>query len=46
VEKMSADEKAPYESKAQADKERYKEAMADYKSGPTNVDSGNESDSE
>lgn len=44
--KMSAEEKAPYETKARADKERYKEAMADYKSGPTNVDSGNESDSE
>lgn len=44
--KMSVEEKAPYESKAKADKERYMEAMADYKSGPTNVDSGNESDSE
>jgi len=44
--KMSAEEKAPYESKAKADKERYNAAMADYRSGPTNVDSGNESDSE
>jgi structure-specific recognition protein 1 len=44
--KMSAEEKAPYESKAKADKERYNAAMAEYKSGPTNVDSGNESDSE
>lgn len=44
--KMSAEEKAPYETKAKADKERYNAAMADYRSGPTNVDSGNESDSE
>eukprot|EP00252_Welwitschia_mirabilis_P021283 TRINITY_DN5415_c0_g1_i1.p1 TRINITY_DN5415_c0_g1~~TRINITY_DN5415_c0_g1_i1.p1 ORF type:complete len:652 (+),score=167.25 TRINITY_DN5415_c0_g1_i1:276-2231(+) len=44
--KMSAEEKAPFEQKAKADQKRYKEAMADYKSGPTNVDSGNESDSE
>eukprot|EP01018_Ginkgo_biloba_P011099 Gb_14151 [translate_table: standard] len=45
--KMSAEEKEPYESKARADQKRYKEAMADYKSGPsTNVDSGNEPDSE
>lgn len=45
--KMSVEEKEPFESKARADKKRYKNAMADYKNGPTNnIDSGNESDSE
>lgn len=45
--KMSAEEKEPYESRAKADQKRYKDAMADYKSAPTNIiDSGNESDSE
>ncbi|XP_059069864.1 FACT complex subunit SSRP1 isoform X2 [Cryptomeria japonica] len=45
--KMSVEEKEPFESKARADQKRYKNAMADYKSGPTNnIDSGNESDSE
>ncbi|URD86576.1 hypothetical protein MUK42_28561 [Musa troglodytarum] len=40
--KMTAEEKDPYESMARADTKRYREAMADYKSGgpSTNVDSG------
>lgn len=41
----AAEEKEPYESMARADQKRYKEAMAGYKSGPTSIDSGNESDS-
>ncbi|XXG64352.1 hypothetical protein AAC387_Pa05g2330 [Persea americana] len=43
--KMTAEEKEPFESMARADQKRYKEAMAGYKSGPTHIDSGNESDS-
>ncbi|CAL9206109.1 FACT complex subunit SSRP1-like [Musa acuminata AAA Group] len=42
--KMIAEEKEPYESMARADTKRYREAMADYKSGgpstTTNMDSG------
>lgn len=41
----AAEEKEPFESMARADQKRYKEAMAGYKSGPTHIDSGNESDS-
>lgn len=41
----AAEEKEPFESMARADQKRYKEAMAGYKSGPANIDSGNESDS-
>ncbi|KAF8390255.1 hypothetical protein HHK36_024780 [Tetracentron sinense] len=44
--KMSAEEKQPYEAKARADQKRYKDAMADYKNPSSNIDSGNESDSE
>ncbi|XP_042509917.1 FACT complex subunit SSRP1 [Macadamia integrifolia] len=44
--KMTAEEKDPYEAKARVDQKRYKDAMADYNKNPTNVDSGNESDSE
>ncbi|XP_077217969.1 high mobility group [Tasmannia lanceolata] len=44
--KMTAEEKEPYESMARADQKRYKDAMAGYKNAPTNIDSGNESDSE
>lgn len=41
-----AEEKEPYEAKAQVDKQRYKDAISDYKNPqPMNVDSGNESDS-
>ncbi|XP_043707393.1 FACT complex subunit SSRP1 isoform X1 [Telopea speciosissima] len=43
--KMTAEEKEPYEAKARVDQKRYKDAMADYKN-PTNIDSGNESDTE
>ncbi|RWR73504.1 Structure-specific recognition protein [Cinnamomum micranthum f. kanehirae] len=44
--KMSAEEKEPYEAMGRADQKRYKEAMAGYKNAPTNIDSGDESDSE
>ncbi|CAA6666217.1 unnamed protein product [Spirodela intermedia] len=47
--KMSAEEKEPYESMANADKKRYKEAMAGYKSGAApvvDVDSGDDSASD
>lgn len=39
---VAAEEKEPYESMARADTKRYREAMADYKSGgpSTNMDSG------
>lgn len=41
-----AEEKEPYEAKAQVDKKRYKDEISDYKNPqPMNVDSGNESDS-
>ncbi|KAJ0985546.1 hypothetical protein J5N97_003902 [Dioscorea zingiberensis] len=45
--KMTVEEKEPFEAMAQADKKRYREAMAGYKSGASamNIDSGNESDS-
>ncbi|XP_019442642.1 PREDICTED: FACT complex subunit SSRP1-like [Lupinus angustifolius] len=45
--KMSAEEKEPYEAKARADKIRYKDEISGYNKTPqpTNVDSGNESDS-
>ncbi|CAK9322642.1 unnamed protein product [Citrullus colocynthis] len=44
--KMSAEEKEPYESKARDDKKRYKEEISGYKNPqPMNIDSGNESDS-
>ncbi|XP_022970630.1 FACT complex subunit SSRP1 [Cucurbita maxima] len=44
--KMSAEEKEPYESKARDDKIRYKEEISGYKNPqPMNIDSGNESDS-
>ncbi|CAI8606451.1 unnamed protein product [Vicia faba] len=43
---LSAEEKEPYEAKAQADKKRYKDEISGYKNPqPMNVDSGNESDS-
>ncbi|CAN8266030.1 unnamed protein product [Cochlearia groenlandica] len=45
---MSAEEKEPYEAKAQVDKKRYKDEISDYKNPqpqPMNIDSGNESDS-
>ncbi|MCI12204.1 FACT complex subunit SSRP1-like [Trifolium medium] len=41
-----AEEKEPYEAKAQADKKRYKDELSGYKNPqPMNIDSGNESDS-
>ncbi|KAL5722625.1 FACT complex subunit ssrp1 [Ranunculus cassubicifolius] len=49
---LTAEEKEPYEAMAKADKKRYSDAMAGYKSSgsgapvPTLIDSGNESDSE
>uniref|UniRef100_A0A1J3JK75 FACT complex subunit SSRP1 n=1 Tax=Noccaea caerulescens TaxID=107243 RepID=A0A1J3JK75_NOCCA len=45
--KMSAEEKEPYEAKAQVDKKRYMDEISDYKNPqqPMNIDSGNESDS-
>ncbi|KAK4834438.1 hypothetical protein QYF36_022701 [Acer negundo] len=44
--KMSAEEKEPYEAKAQADKKRYKDEITGYKNPkPMNIDSGNDSDS-
>ncbi|CAL5205895.1 unnamed protein product [Lathyrus oleraceus] len=43
---LSAEEKEPYEAKAQADKKRYKDEISGYKNPqPMNIDSGNESDS-
>ncbi|XP_020250206.1 FACT complex subunit SSRP1 isoform X2 [Asparagus officinalis] len=42
--KMTAEEKEPYESMAQADTKRYKEAMADYKSGTVNVGSSEDTE--
>ncbi|ESQ32633.1 hypothetical protein EUTSA_v10003803mg [Eutrema salsugineum] len=43
---MSAEEKEPYEAKAQVDKKRYKDEISDYKNPqPMLVDSENESDS-
>ncbi|KAI5392937.1 FACT complex subunit ssrp1, variant 2 [Lathyrus oleraceus] len=43
---LSAEEKEPYEAKAQADKKRYKDEISGYKNPqPLNIDSGNESDS-
>ncbi|KFK33752.1 hypothetical protein AALP_AA5G055500 [Arabis alpina] len=43
---MSAEDKEPYEAKAQVDKKRYKDEISDYKNPqPMNIDSGNESDS-
>ncbi|CAJ2675602.1 FACT complex subunit SSRP1 [Trifolium pratense] len=43
---LSAEEKEPYEAKAQADKKRYKDELSGYKNPqPMNIDSGNESDS-
>ncbi|KAM7508058.1 hypothetical protein LguiA_018511 [Lonicera macranthoides] len=44
--KMSAEEKEPYEAKARIDKQRYKDEISGYKNQqPTIIDSGNESDS-
>ncbi|XP_011098577.1 FACT complex subunit SSRP1 [Sesamum indicum] len=44
--KMTAEEKAPYEAKARADKKRYTEEISGYKNPQTtNVDSADESDS-
>lgn len=42
-----AEEKEPYEAKAQVDKKRYQDEISDYKNPqqPMNIDSGNESDS-
>ncbi|XP_027075322.2 FACT complex subunit SSRP1-like [Coffea arabica] len=44
--KMSAEEKAPYEAKARADKKRYNDEISGYKNpqAAVNIDSGNESD--
>ncbi|KAK3030827.1 hypothetical protein RJ639_035756 [Escallonia herrerae] len=45
--KMSAEEKEPFEAKARADKKRYQDQISGYKNPqPTNIDSGNDSDSE
>ncbi|KAF4350909.1 hypothetical protein CsatB_021651 [Cannabis sativa] len=45
--KMSVEEKEPYEAKARQDKKRYKDEISGYKNPqPMKVDSGNESDSE
>lgn len=42
----TAEEKEPYEAKAQADKKRYQDELSGYKNPqPMNIDSGNESDS-
>ncbi|RRT74676.1 hypothetical protein B296_00002170 [Ensete ventricosum] len=38
--KMTAEEKEPYESMAKADTKRYREAMADYKSGASSFETG------
>ncbi|THG19259.1 hypothetical protein TEA_026234 [Camellia sinensis var. sinensis] len=44
--KLSAEEKEPFEAKAQADKMRYKDEISGYKNPqPMTIDSGNESDS-
>ncbi|KAL2552332.1 FACT complex subunit SSRP1 [Forsythia ovata] len=44
--KMTAEEKAPYEAKARADKKRYTDQISDYKNPQTiNVESGDDSDS-
>lgn len=44
--KMSVEEREPYESKARADKKRYKDEISGYKNPkPMDIDSGNESDS-
>ncbi|CAK9162870.1 unnamed protein product [Ilex paraguariensis] len=44
--KLSAEEKEPYEAKARADKKRYESESSSYKNPqPRNTDSGNESDS-
>ncbi|KAL3525963.1 hypothetical protein ACH5RR_014335 [Cinchona calisaya] len=44
--KMSAEEKVPYEAKARADKKRYNDEISGYKNPQAmNVDSGNDSDS-
>lgn len=44
---LSAEQKEPYEAKARADKKRYRDEISGYKNPqqPTNIDSGNESDS-
>ncbi|KAK3015284.1 hypothetical protein RJ639_006922 [Escallonia herrerae] len=45
--KMSAEEKEPFEAKARADKKRYQDQISGYKNPqPANIDSGNDSDSE
>lgn len=42
----AAEEKAPYEAKARADKKRYSDEISGYKNPqPMNVDSADESDS-
>lgn len=44
--KMTAEEKEPFEAKARADKKRYKDEITGYKNPqPMNIDSGNDSDS-
>lgn len=43
--KMSAEEKEPYEAKARVDKQRYRDEISGYKNQPMLVDSGNDSDS-
>ncbi|XWS44275.1 hypothetical protein CRYUN_Cryun15aG0030800 [Craigia yunnanensis] len=44
--KLSAEEKEPYEAKAQADRKRYQDEKHGYENTqPMNIDSGNESDS-
>lgn len=43
---LTAEEKAPYEAKARADKKRYSDEISGYKNPqPGNVDSGHDSDS-
>ncbi|GAB4830412.1 FACT complex subunit ssrp1 [Ancistrocladus abbreviatus] len=43
---LSAEEREPYEAKARADRKRYEDEMSSYKKlQPTNVDSGNNSNS-
>ncbi|XP_074316762.1 FACT complex subunit SSRP1 [Silene latifolia] len=42
---LSAEEKAPYEAKAQVDKTRYNSEKDDYKQSAANVESGNDSGS-
>lgn len=42
----AVEEREPYESKARADKKRYKDEISGYKNPkPMDIDSGNESDS-